>query len=169
MRGTSLVLEHVLRGLKSRVSFGLATWEWKARRRAKEHAPYRRRCKPCRLAALIETKSMPAAAGRRRRTCIEGELRWKSNIPVLASCGRTPTMRVFAGFGLAVASEWMFAPELKSGAVRSVLDDWWLPPIDLWAVFPTGRQASAKARSLRASSRSKSQVRSSWVPVPEVQ
>ncbi len=54
---------------------------------------------------------------------------------------------VFAGLGLAVASEWMFAPELASGAVRSVLDDWSLPPVDLWAVFPTGRQASAKARA----------------------
>jgi DNA-binding transcriptional LysR family regulator len=53
---------------------------------------------------------------------------------------------VFAGLGLAIASEWMFAPELKSGAVRTVLDDWLLPPLDLWAVFPTGRQASAKAR-----------------------
>ncbi|MCX7513070.1 LysR family transcriptional regulator [Frateuria hangzhouensis] len=54
---------------------------------------------------------------------------------------------VFAGLGLAVASEWMFAPELASGAVQSVLDDWNLPPVDLWAVFPTGRQASAKARA----------------------
>ena len=54
---------------------------------------------------------------------------------------------VFAGLGLAVASEWMFAPELASAAVRSVLDDWSLPPVDLWAVFPTGRQASAKARA----------------------
>jgi DNA-binding transcriptional LysR family regulator len=53
---------------------------------------------------------------------------------------------VLAGLGLAIASEWMFAPELKSGAVKSVLDDWLLPPIDLWAVFPTGRQASEKAR-----------------------
>ena len=26
--------------------------------------------------------------------------------------------------------------------------DWSLPPVDLWAVFPTGRQASAKARAL---------------------
>jgi len=120
MRGTSLVLEHVLRGLKSRVSFGLATWEWKARRRAKEHAPYRRRCKPWRLAALIETKSMPAAAGRRRRTCIEGELRWKSNIPVLASCGRTPTMRGVRGlracgrFGMDVRA----GAEIRRGQVR---------------------------------------------------
>lgn len=53
---------------------------------------------------------------------------------------------VFAGLGFAIASEWMFAPELASGAVRSVLDDWSLPPIDLWAVFPGGRQASEKAR-----------------------
>jgi DNA-binding transcriptional LysR family regulator len=52
---------------------------------------------------------------------------------------------VLAGLGVAVASEWMFAPELKSGAVKSVLNDWILPPVDLWAIFPTGRQASAKA------------------------
>lgn len=54
---------------------------------------------------------------------------------------------VFAGIGLAVASEWMFSPELRSGAVRATLTDWTLPPIDLWAVFPTGRRASAKART----------------------
>jgi len=47
--------------------------------------------------------------------------------------------------GLAIASEWMFAPELKSGAVKVVLEDWQLPPHDLWAVFP-GRQPSTKAR-----------------------
>ncbi|MBR0692573.1 LysR family transcriptional regulator [Bradyrhizobium lablabi] len=54
---------------------------------------------------------------------------------------------VFADLGLAVASEWMFAPELSSGRVKPVLQDWCLPSIDLWAVFPTGRQAGAKARS----------------------
>lgn len=54
---------------------------------------------------------------------------------------------VLAGLGFAIASEWLFAPELKSGMVRSVLEDWSLPPLDLWAVFPTGRQVSAKARA----------------------
>jgi DNA-binding transcriptional LysR family regulator len=54
---------------------------------------------------------------------------------------------VLAGMGLAVASDWMFAPELASGAVRRVLEDWELPPINLWVVFPTGRLASAKARA----------------------
>jgi DNA-binding transcriptional LysR family regulator len=41
----------------------------------------------------------------------------------------------------------LFAPELKSGAVVSVLEDWSLPSVDLWALFPAGRQASAKARA----------------------
>ncbi|MBN8906472.1 MAG: LysR family transcriptional regulator, partial [Rhodospirillales bacterium] len=44
------------------------------------------------------------------------------------------------------ASDWMFAGEIASGAVRRVLTDWTLPTIDLWAVFPTGRLISAKAR-----------------------
>jgi DNA-binding transcriptional LysR family regulator len=54
---------------------------------------------------------------------------------------------VFAGLGFAIACEWTFAPELKSGSVVPVLDDWSLPTADLWAVFPTGRQASGKARA----------------------
>jgi len=57
---------------------------------------------------------------------------------------------VLAGLGLTISSEWMFAPELQAGTVKSVLQDWTLPPIDLWAVFPTGRQASAKARAFVA-------------------
>lgn len=57
---------------------------------------------------------------------------------------------VLAGLGLTISSEWMFAPELQAGTVKAVLEDWTLPPIDLWAVFPTGRQASAKARAFVA-------------------
>lgn len=54
---------------------------------------------------------------------------------------------VLANQGLTLASEWMFAPELASGAVKTVMHDWTLPDLDLWAVFPTGRMASAKARA----------------------
>lgn len=54
---------------------------------------------------------------------------------------------VLADMGLAVASAWMFSPELASGAVQRVLSDWSLPPIDLWAVYPTGRMPGAKARA----------------------
>src|SRR5258706_4269269 len=57
---------------------------------------------------------------------------------------------VLADMGLAVASAWMFAPELANGTVKTVLTDWTLPAVDLWAVFPTGRMASAKARAFVA-------------------
>ena len=54
---------------------------------------------------------------------------------------------VLAGLGFAIASVWMFAPELDASTVRPVLQDWMLPPVELWAMFPTGRRASAKARA----------------------
>lgn len=53
---------------------------------------------------------------------------------------------VFAHMGLAIASGWSFAPELKFGEVVSVLDDWTLPRLGVSAVYPTGRLVSAKAR-----------------------
>jgi DNA-binding transcriptional LysR family regulator len=55
---------------------------------------------------------------------------------------------VLAGLGLSIGgSEWLFTPELKSGEIISVLQEWSLPAVDLWALFPAGRQASAKARA----------------------
>lgn len=53
---------------------------------------------------------------------------------------------VKAGLGLALASHWMMAPELASGAVIAVLEDWRPADTDLWAVFPAGRMPSARAR-----------------------
>lgn len=57
---------------------------------------------------------------------------------------------VLSGIGLAVASEWMFAPELADGRVQMLLSDWSLAPLDLWAAFPAGRGVSAKARAFVA-------------------
>jgi len=54
---------------------------------------------------------------------------------------------VLAGQGLAIASRWMFAPELASGEVVPVLEEWSLPPMDLWVIYPSGRLTSAKARA----------------------
>jgi DNA-binding transcriptional LysR family regulator len=54
---------------------------------------------------------------------------------------------VLADAGIAVASEWMFSPEIAEGTVKVVLQDWELPRIDLWAVFPAGRTATTKART----------------------
>ncbi len=49
--------------------------------------------------------------------------------------------------GLAVSAEWLFTPELKSGRVVPLLEDWELPPLNLFAVYPTGRLATTKARA----------------------
>jgi DNA-binding transcriptional LysR family regulator len=49
--------------------------------------------------------------------------------------------------GFTIASEWNFWPELKSGKVVALLQDWDLPSTHLSAVYPTGRLASAKARA----------------------
>lgn len=57
---------------------------------------------------------------------------------------------VLGDMGIAIASEWMFSPELGNGTVKEVLSDWELPSIDLWAVFPAGRLVSAKARAFVA-------------------
>jgi DNA-binding transcriptional LysR family regulator len=54
---------------------------------------------------------------------------------------------VLAGQGIAIASRWMFAPELKSGEVVSILNEWRLPAMDLWVIYPSGRLTSAKARA----------------------
>ena len=54
---------------------------------------------------------------------------------------------VVAGQGFAIASHWMFAPELQSGQVVSVLSEWTLPPLDLWVIYPSGRLTSTKGRA----------------------
>jgi DNA-binding transcriptional LysR family regulator len=80
-----------------------------------------------------------------RRGTAETAMTLKGRVRTTAAEGLREA--VFSDLGLTVSSEWMFGPELRSGRVRAVLEDWSLPAIDLWAVFPTGRQASAKARA----------------------
>lgn len=53
---------------------------------------------------------------------------------------------VRAGAGIAIASEWMFAPELKSAAVEWLLPEWDLPSVDLWAVYPPTKPFSRNFR-----------------------
>lgn len=69
---------------------------------------------------------------------------------VRVSAAEGVRVAVLADMGLVVASEWMFSPELASGQVRRVMADWSVAPIDLWAVYPSGRKASAKARAFVA-------------------
>jgi DNA-binding transcriptional LysR family regulator len=79
-----------------------------------------------------------------RRGSTEASVAVRGRVRVSAAEGLRAA--VLADMGLTISSDWMFAPELASGAVVRLLEPWALPPIDLWAVFPTGRLASAKAR-----------------------
>jgi DNA-binding transcriptional LysR family regulator len=72
---------------------------------------------------------------------------------------------VLANAGLAIASEWMFAPELANGTVKTVLGDWQLPRIEsrfaracphverevfAYALFFSATTCAATARALDA-------------------
>jgi DNA-binding transcriptional LysR family regulator len=79
---------------------------------------------------------------------VEESVTMRSRLKVSAAEGVRAA--VFADMGLAVASEWMFRPELEAGTAMAVLADWELPALDLWAVFPAGRVTTAKARAFIA-------------------
>jgi DNA-binding transcriptional LysR family regulator len=83
-----------------------------------------------------------------RKGALESSITTRGRVVVSAAEAMRET--VLSGLGLVVVSEWAFSPELASGVVESVLDDWVLPRHDLWAVFPVGGLASAKAREFVA-------------------
>jgi DNA-binding transcriptional LysR family regulator len=83
-----------------------------------------------------------------RKDTVEQSIKLQSRVKISATEGLRAA--VFSDMGLAVASEWSFSPELNSGAVVAVMDDWELPSIPLSALYPTGRMASSKARQFAA-------------------
>ena len=95
--------------------------------------------------AVIYTHNSAGKAWRFQKDGAEVSVSMTGRLHVSAAEGVRAAL--LAGMGLAVASEWMFGPELARGEVRTVLTDWTLPAVDLWALFPTGRMASAKARA----------------------
>jgi len=50
------------------------------------------------------------------------------------------------GHGILMRSMWDTAPYLRSGRLRLVLTDWLLPPADIYLVFPSKSNMSAKTR-----------------------
>ncbi len=80
-----------------------------------------------------------------RRDTSETSVRIQARLTLSAAEGVREA--VLAGQGFAIASRWMFAPELASGEVVPVLEEWSLPPMDLWVIYPSGRLTSAKARA----------------------
>lgn len=94
--------------------------------------------------AVIYTRDSGGEDWKFRKGTAEVSVKMQARLKITATEGVRSA--VFADMGLAIVSEWAFAPELKSGAVMSVMDDWMLPTNTLWAVYPTGRMASTKAR-----------------------
>ena len=80
-----------------------------------------------------------------RRGTAETSIRFQRRLMITAAEGVRAA--VISGQGFAIASRWMFTPELQSGEVVSILNDWTLPPLDLWVIYPSGRLTSTKARA----------------------
>jgi len=80
-----------------------------------------------------------------RRGTSEISLRLQTRLTFSAAEGVREA--VLAGQGFAIASRWLFAPELATGEVIPVLQDWGLPPMELWVIYPSGRLTSSKARA----------------------
>jgi DNA-binding transcriptional LysR family regulator len=95
--------------------------------------------------AVIYTQRGGGAAWSFRRQGVELTVTLRGRLHVSAAEGVRAA--VLANAGIAIASEWMFAPEIVNGAVRVVLEDWELPPMEVWAVFPAGRSPTTKART----------------------
>lgn len=80
----------------------------------------------------------PEAIGTTHDIRVEGRLQTNSSEVIRAS--------VLAGMGIGYSPEWLFADELASGDVQSLLPDWSTPsPINL--VSPRERRNSAKVRA----------------------
>jgi len=94
-------------------------------------------------AFLIANKEVSTAKFRRGSEEFSANLRGRLRV----NTGEGVRSAVLAGLGLGIGSEWLFAPELADGTVVETLADWTLSPLDLWAVFPSGRRVSAKARA----------------------
>lgn len=93
---------------------------------------------------LVYAQGVDGETWRFRRGSSETSVRVTSRFACTAAEGVREG--VLCGLGLAMVSTWMM-PELTTGEVVPLLQDWALPALDLWAVFPTGRLPSAKTRA----------------------
>lgn len=66
---------------------------------------------------------------------------------VSANDGESALAWALDGHGILMRSEWDAAPYLRSGRLRQVLPDWTLPSANIFAVYPTRHNLSAKTRA----------------------
>ncbi|MFG1243442.1 LysR family transcriptional regulator [Xanthobacter sp. V7C-4] len=95
--------------------------------------------------AIVYTQGLVAEEWRFRRGTADTSVRIPTRLSFSAAEGVREA--VIAGLGLAISSRWMMEPELASGSVVPVLTEWKLPQADLWALYPSGKLPTAKARA----------------------
>lgn len=98
--------------------------------------------------ALIYTRGDGGENWQFRKETTDVSVRLQGRLKISATEGLRAA--VFANMGIAIATEWAFSPELRSGQVITAMNDWHLPSVSLSAVYPTGRLASTKARQFAA-------------------
>jgi DNA-binding transcriptional LysR family regulator len=95
--------------------------------------------------AIVYSQNVGGERWKFRRGSAEVSVSMRSRLAFSAAEGVREG--VIAGPGVAIASEWMISPEPADGSAVRILREWTLPTIDLWAVYPSGRLPSAKARA----------------------
>lgn len=95
--------------------------------------------------AIVYAQGVATEEWRFRRGTAETSVRIPTRLSLSAAEGVREA--VIAGLGVAISSRWMMAPELASGTVVPILTDWKLPSADLWALYPSGRLPTSKARA----------------------
>lgn len=68
--------------------------------------------------------------------------------PLASNDGECVVGWALQGHGILMRSLWEAAPLLRSGELVALLEDWHLPPADIYAVFPTRSHLSPRTRAL---------------------
>lgn len=95
--------------------------------------------------AIVYTQGVVAEEWKFRKGLTDTAVRVPSRLSVSAAEGVREA--VIGGCGIAIIPRWLVEPELKNGTLVSVLSEWELPIANLWAIYPSGRLPTAKARA----------------------
>ncbi len=111
----------------------------------------RRRGEPPEPEALMEhdaLRLLTRAGGPMPWVLTRGEARWEGLPPGRASANSPELLMRLArhGAGIAAVEHHFAEPHLRSGELAPVLQDWALPPMAAWAVFPGRRLMPARTR-----------------------
>ncbi len=77
----------------------------------------------------------------------DGEIRVRVRGDFKANNGDAIRQALLAGVGVAISPDWLIHDKLESGEVVALLPEFAPPPLDINAVYPSGRHVSTKVRT----------------------